>query len=173
MRAIEAQCTVGSVGMRINCGRQVAHKHMRTKRAAKLLAQMKDWARCPQLNPEVAAMAAEKAVHRLLTLRLADVLEHPSWMIGAGGVLKKPTPVNKAADWTHLLGVRPKKCERMHDLRKAVREVRYVIENVDSIYAGKDHARLLKARDMLVQRQKVGQSATLTTTLLPELVPKP
>eukprot|EP00959_Pyramimonas_sp_CCMP1952_P328252 6872367-Pyramimonas_sp.AAC.2 len=34
-----------------------------------------------------------------------EVLEHPSWTIGAGGVLKQPKPLRKAAEWAHLLGV--------------------------------------------------------------------
>eukprot|EP00959_Pyramimonas_sp_CCMP1952_P166088 3471251-Pyramimonas_sp.AAC.1 len=34
-------------------------------------------------------------------------------------------------------------------------QVRYVIENVESVYGGKKRTRLLKARDMLVERQKV------------------
>merc|ERR1712216_209961 len=104
---------------------------------------------------ERADAKAEEAVHQLLSPRLTAILEHPSWMIGAGGVLKKPVPIRKADGWTDLLGVRPKKCEAMHDLRKAVREVRYIVESVESIYQGKEHSELRKATDMLVARQKV------------------
>lgn len=50
-------------------------------------------------------------------------------------------------------GVRPKKCERMHDLRKEIREVRYLMEGVETLYVGNDDFQTTK--NMLIKRQKV------------------
>jgi CHAD domain-containing protein len=101
---------------------------------------------------------AAVAVNLLLEPQLRGVLEHPSWSIGAKGVLKSPASIAKSTgNWAELLGVRPNKCERMHDLRKAIRELRYSIEGAEAAFMEhkKAHKRLLEARNMLVDRQKV------------------
>lgn len=47
---------------------------------------------------------AEAAVPRMLAPRILEVVEYPSWVIGAAGVLKQPKPVDKAESWAALLG---------------------------------------------------------------------
>jgi len=132
---------------------KVADEYIRSEDAAALFGSLKAWAESPAVQGPAATDEAEAAVPRMLAPRILEVVEYPSWAIGAAGVLKQPKPVDKAESWAALLGVRPKKCERMHDLRKEIREVRYLMEGVETLYVGNDDFQTTK--NMLIKRQKV------------------
>jgi CHAD domain-containing protein len=67
------------------------------------------------------------AVARALTRVAGQLFAHDGWELSSlTGTEKEP--------WEHLLGVSAPRCEQIHSLRKAIREMRYCMENFLPLY---------------------------------------
>ena len=67
------------------------------------------------------------AVSRALTRVAGQLFAHDGWELASlGGAEKEP--------WEQLLGVSSPRCEQIHSLRKAIREMRYAMEAFEPLY---------------------------------------